>query len=60
MSVAMPTAMPDAPLSSTCGSRDGSSFGSFIVPSKFCPHSTVPCSSSDSSDCANLVSFASV
>jgi hypothetical protein len=60
MSVAMPTAMPDAPLSNTCGSRDGSSFGSLSVPSKFWPHSTVPCSSSDSSDCANRASLASV
>ena len=60
MSVAMPTAMPEAPLSSTCGSREGSSFGSFIVPSKFWPQSVVPCSNSESSDCANLVIFDSV
>ena len=33
ISVAMPTAMPDAPLSSTNGKRAGSSFGSWIEPS---------------------------
>ena len=42
MSVAMPTAMPEAPFSSTCGSREGRSFGSSSVPSKFGPQSTVP------------------
>ena len=33
ISVAMPTAMPDAPLSSTNGSRAGSSSGSVLDPS---------------------------
>jgi hypothetical protein len=52
MSVAMPTAMPVAPLSSTFGRRAGSSFGSSSVPSKFGCQSTVPCPSSDSSTSA--------
>ena len=60
MSVAMPTAMPEAPLSSTCGSRAGISFGSSRVPSKFGPHSTVPCSSSERSTWENGVSRDSV
>ena len=49
MSVAMPTAMPVAPLRSTFGRRAGSSAGSSSVPSKFGVHSTVPCPSSASS-----------
>ena len=53
MSVARPTAMPEAPLSSTCGSRDGSTSGSSRVPSKLGTQSTVPCGSSESSVCAN-------
>jgi hypothetical protein len=52
MSVAMPTAMPEVPFSSTFGRRAGSSRGSSNVPSKFGAQSTVPWSSSDSSDCA--------
>ena len=60
MSVAMPTAMPEAPFSSTCGSRAGMSFGSSRVPSKFGPHSTVPCSSSESRIWAKRVSRDSV
>ncbi len=42
MSVAMPTAMPIEPFSSTCGTRAGSHEGSSIVPSKFGTQSTVP------------------
>ncbi len=60
MSVAMPTAMPDAPLRRTCGRRDGRRRGSLSVPSKFGPHSTVPCSSSERSVCEKRASFASV
>ena len=41
-SVAMPTAIPDAPLSSTCGRRAGRIMGSSSVPSKLASHSTVP------------------
>jgi hypothetical protein len=48
MSVAMPTAMPVPPLSSTLGSREGSIAGSFRLPSKFGCQSTVPIASSDS------------
>ena len=60
MSVAMPTAMPVAPFSNTCGSRAGSHDGSCSVPSKFGDHSTVPLPSSESSTSASFVSFASV
>jgi hypothetical protein len=60
MSVAIPTAIPDAPFNSTCGSRDGSSFGSWSVPSKLGPHSVVPWSSSLSSVSAKRASRASV
>ena len=42
ISVAIPTAMPVAPLSSTLGTREGSTSGSFNVPSKLLPQSTVP------------------
>jgi hypothetical protein len=52
MSVAMPTAMPCVPFSSTFGRRAGRSCGSSSVPSKFGVHSTVPWPSSDSSVCA--------
>ena len=60
MSVAMPTAMPVEPLSSTCGTRAGSQEGSCSVPSKFGVKSTVPWSISASSSSANGVSLASV
>ena len=46
MSVAMPTAMPVVPFSSTFGRRAGSSVGSSSVPSKFGTQSTVPWPSS--------------
>jgi hypothetical protein len=52
MSVAMPTAMPVEPLSSTCGTREGSHDGSLSVPSKFGVQSTVPWSTSSSSSSA--------
>ena len=52
MSVAMPTAMPVVPLSSTLGRRAGSTDGSSIVPSKFGTQSTVPSPSSRSSTSA--------
>ena len=42
ISVAMPTAMPVLPLSSTIGTRAGSSDGSVSVASKFATKSTVP------------------
>jgi len=60
MSVAMPTAMPVEPFSSTCGTRAGSQAGSLSVPSKFAVQSTVPCASSSSSSSAIGVSFDSV
>jgi len=60
MSVAMPTAMPVVPLSSTCGRRAGSHEGSSRVPSKFGAQSTVPWPSSDSSSSENRVSRDSV
>jgi len=59
-SVAMPTAMPAAPLSSTCGRRDGSTVGSSMEPSKFGAQSTVPWRSSESRMSAKAVSLASV
>ena len=59
-SVAMPTAIPAAPFSSTCGSRAGSNAGSSRVPSKFATQSTVPSRSSPSRTSANAVSRASV
>jgi hypothetical protein len=52
MSVAMPTAMPVVPLSSTFGTCAGSMAGSSSVPSKFGTQSTVPWPSSPSSTSA--------
>ena len=60
MSVAMPTAMPVAPFSSTFGRRAGSSDGSSSVPSKFGTQSAVPSPSSESSTSAYRVSLDSV
>ena len=60
MSVAMPTAMPIEPFSSTCGTRAGSQLGSSMVPSKFGTQSTVPCASSPSSASAIGLSLDSV
>ena len=42
MSVAMPTAIPEAPLSKTFGILDDRNLGSISVPSKLGPQSTVP------------------
>ena len=52
MSVAIPTAMPVVPFSSTWGRRAGSTEGSSMVPSKLGVQSTVPCPSSPSSTSA--------
>ena len=46
ISVAIPTAIPDAPFSKRLGSLAGRSKGSKRVPSKLLPQSTVPCPSS--------------
>ncbi|MNI69107.1 hypothetical protein D3C73_1248380 [compost metagenome] len=60
MSVAIPTAIPVTPLSSMWGRRAGSTTGSFMVPSKFGVHSTVPWPSSESSSSEKRDSRASV
>ncbi|MNQ91447.1 hypothetical protein D3C85_1068290 [compost metagenome] len=60
MSVAMPTAIPVTPLSRMWGRRAGSTTGSFMVPSKFGVHSTVPWPSSESSSSEKRDSRASV
>jgi hypothetical protein len=46
MFVAMPTAMPDDPLTSRFGKRVGRTSGSWVESSKFGPHSTVSLSMS--------------
>jgi hypothetical protein len=60
MSVAMPTAMPDPPLSKRFGTLAGSSTGSSIEPSKLGTHSTVLAPNSCSSRSAYRVSRDSV
>ncbi len=60
MSVAIPTAIPVAPLSRTLGRRAGRTDGSLSVPSKFGAQSTVPCPSSDKRTCAYGANRASV
>ena len=52
MFVAMPTAMPEEPLSSRLGSRPGRTVGSFSVSSKFGIMSTVSFSRSPKSSSA--------
>ena len=42
ISVAIPTAIPEAPLSKTFGILDDKNLGSIKVPSKLGPQSTVP------------------
>ena len=60
MFVAIPTAMPDEPLTSRFGNRAGSTSGSSREPSKFGPKSTVSESMSRSSSVASRASRASV
>ena len=55
MFVAMPTAMPLAPLISRFGTRDGRTRGSLVVPSKFGVKSTVSLSMSVSRSSAMRV-----
>ena len=50
MSVAIPTAIPEAPFNKTFGSLSGRNFGSIRVPSKFGIQSTVPSAASSRSD----------
>ncbi len=60
MEVAMPTAMPVAPLTSRLGMADGSTLGSVSVSSKFGPKSTVFLLRSDRMSRAGAVRRASV
>src|SRR5579872_1210642 len=46
ISVAMPTAIPDAPFNKTVGNCAGNILGSSRLPSKFNCQSTVPCANS--------------
>ena len=46
MEVAIPTAIPELPLTSRFGKRDGRTRGSFVESSKFGPHATVSLSMS--------------
>ena len=60
MFVAMPTAMPDEPLTRRLGSAEGRTVGSCSRSSKFGVWSTVSLSMSPSSSLANPASRASV
>lgn len=58
--VAMPTAIPAAPFTSKLGTAEGSTVGSWMVPSKFSLKSAVSLSMSLSIASATVVSRASV
>ena len=60
MLVAMPTAMPEEPLTSRFGCREGRTTGSSRRPSKFSRNSTVSSSMSSSISVARSASRASV